>query len=217
MDGRIRKTCHVCGKQNLLQLNNHLTQMHGWNSEQKKQFKLNQMGMGKKDDISEDGEDVEITDEDDESSISDDVKDDVFGNSVSDDDDDESDYCSEDEETDRIWRGFRNEVAAPYSELFHERLEKLKQENPNMSERELKGELYQEFKRVWIDDAAEYLKCIITYYEHFQTDDYVGKILDMRDELCEKGEPEQEALEMAINLYKSKLGKLFTCNFDIPK
>ena len=212
MDGRIRKTCHICGKHNLLQLNNHLTQMHGWNSEQKKQYKLSQMGMGKKED-----EDVgTISDSESTMNITDEVEDDESSLDISGDgEDEESDYGSEDEESDRVWREFRNDVTSPYSELFHEKLGKLKLANPNVSESDLKEKVCEKFKQVWIDDAAEYLKSIITYYEHFQSDDYITKILDMRDQMSEKRE--EQPLEMAINLYKSKLGSLFGCHFDIPE
>ncbi len=207
----------MCGKQNLLQLNNHLTQMHGWNSEQKKQFKLNQIGMGQpvvNEFVNEADEkltdDDVFTDEEMEGS-------DVEIPDIEDEIDEESEYCSDDEESDRVWRKFRNEVVAPYKEMFHERLDKLIRENPDIPVRDLKSAVYEEYREDWVDDAAEYLKKIITYYEHFETDGYIGKIIEMRDELISKKEDEKDALDMAINLYKSKLGKLFNCDFDIPK
>ena len=209
----------MCGKQNLLQLNNHLTQMHGWNSEQKKEYKLNQMGMGLpvvNQFVNEPIE--ELTDND---VFTDEHTDEEMEDSEISEDEDEIDddyeYCSDDEENDRVWRKFRNEVVAPYKEIFHERLEKLIRENPDIPVRDLKDAVYEEFRENWVDDAADYLKSIITYYEHFETDGYMEKIIEMRDELISKKEDKTDALTMAINLYKTKLGKLFNCDFDIPE
>lgn len=101
--------------------------------------------------------------------------------------------------------------------MFHERLDKLIRENPDIPMRDMKDAVYEEFRETWVDEAAENLKRIITYYEHFETDGFIEKIIEMRDGLVSKKEDKTDALEMSINLYKKKLGKLFNCDFDIPK
>ena len=218
--------------------------MHGWNSEQKKQYKLNQMGAGKKEEQLEDKTyehddiftDNEVSDEemeqdrgeedaDSETNADSDSNADSNANVDSSeegdtdeegDSDDEDEYCSDDEEDGRIWRKFRRDITAPYSEKFHEKFHELKQENPTVPERYLKESVYDEFKPLWVDDAADYLKSIITYFENFKSNRLIEKILVMRNRLAKK-EGEEEALNMAINLYKPKLGQLFTCDFGIPK
>ena len=70
----------------------------------------------------------------------------------------------------------------------------------------------------WIADAAAHLKNIISYYEKLQnTSDFFEKIQIMREQLAKTESPEQ-ALEIAINVYKPKLESLFRCDaFDIPQ
>ena len=235
MDTRIRKTCHVCGKGNLLQLNNHLTQMHGWNSQMKKEYKLNQMGAGMGSSsgptIPDDGDifrkesmaqyeeeegihDEEVGSEEDE----DDGEEEMEESDNDEQENDDDDFCSDDEESSDIWRKFRREVTRAYKEERIQKLNELREKYPDAPDRELKDVVFDYYRNRWIEEAAAHLKDIITFYEKFQdTSGFFDKIMLMREQLA-KSEGEDEALDMAINLYKHKFGSLFSCSgFDIPK
>ena len=237
MDTRMRKTCHICGKSNLLQLYNHLTQMHGWNSEMRKEYKRVQKGAGMGE-VNDSSTLTEIQDYRDEISSMGEPNDDLFSKvSETDDDNDEEDvedseeemedeqesiddddFCSDDEESSDIWDKFRREVTKAYKEEKIQKFNELKEKYPNAPSRELKELVIEQYKDTWIEEAAAHLKDIITYYEKFQeTSGFFDKIMHMREQLA-KTEDEEEALDMAINLYKRKLGGLFSCgSFDIPK
>ena len=234
MDTRKRKTCHICGKTNLLQLNNHLTQMHGWNSEMKKEYnKLKQKGMGMGEyhtnHISPIGaskesntDENEEGDSNEESNIEDEDSNEESSNAEEDENDSDDtvendDSCS-DEEDGEIWHAFRNQVSRPYAEEYHAELNELKEKYPEAPDTELRNTAMEKFKDRWINDAAEYLKEIITYYEKFQDNsEFFDKVLHLRDTLAKNEEPD-EALHMAINVYKQKLGNLFSCgSFFIPE
>ncbi len=175
------------------------------------------------DDDASDGDDATDMDDDDETDngTEDEMEEhedetDDDGTDMDDETEDNGDdYCSE-EEDGGIWHEFRKEVTRPYAEDFHNELNKFKEMYPEAPVNALREGLVEAYKESWIDDAAAYLKRIITYYETFQDNSqFFEKIMLMRDKLKEKPE---EALQISINLYKYKLGSLFSCNgFDTPK
>ena len=231
MDTRIRKTCHVCGKGNLLQLNNHLTQMHGWNSQMKKEYKLNQQGAGlvhnedissvlvpsipHDGDIFNKGSKTHYLEE--EEGSDDDEEEEEMEESDNEEENDD-DLCSDDEESNDIWDKFRKEVTGAYKEERIQKFNELQEKYPDAPTSELKDMVHDFYRNRWIEEAALHLKDIITYYEKFQeTSGFFDKIMLMREQLA-KTEGEEEALDMAINMYKHKFGSLFTCgDFEIPK
>ena len=239
MDTRIRKTCHVCGKGNLLQLNNHLTQMHGWNSQMKKEYKqrgfgmseymqrqtYNQKGAGLDYNLTQvptvdhDGDVFSKSYDDEQEEGSDGEEYEEEMEESDDDDQDSNDHiCSDDEENSGIWDSFRREVMTPYQEDTAQKLDELRGKYPDAPDRELKELVMDQYRNKWIEEAAAHLKDIITYYEKFQDmSGFFEKIMLMREQLA-KTEGEEEALAMAINLYKHKFGSLFSCSgFDIPE
>ena len=233
MDTRKRKTCHICGKRNLLQINNHLTQMHGWTSEMKKEYKQKGAGLGEnmqsmnspRNYVQKDAReytlnDTVFSDDDDESNNGDDnseeedmeESDNDGLESITDDD-----FCF-DEESSGIWDKFRREVTKAYKEDWVQKFNELEKRYPNAPSRELKEFVIDQYRDIWVEEAATYLKNIITYYEKFQeTSGFFDKIQSMREQLA-KTEGEEQALEMAIDLYKRKLGSLFSCGaVEIPE
>ena len=168
-------------------------------------------------DMEDDDDDTEDETEDDEMEEQDDETEDDDDGTNDETEEEDDDYCSE-EEDGGIWHDFRKEITQPYADDFRNELNKFKEMYPEAPVNALREGLIEVYKESWIDDAAMYLKRIITYYEKFQDNSqFFEKIMRMKDKLEKKEKPE-EALDMAINVYKYKLGSLFSCNgFDIPK
>ena len=59
------------------------------------------------------------------------------------------------------------------------------------------------FKQIWFESAANLLRAIISYYEHFQHDGFMKKIMGIRQHLVDT--EDNEALTMTIAMYKPKL------------
>ena len=193
MDRRERMSCPICGRGNFLKLYNHLAQVHGLNATERQQYLTNGGGSTVIDNDNKDNDD------------------DIFTESEEDTEDEMSDddICSDDEY--RMWLSLREAVVNQYN--IDMELEKLRESNPNATENDLKRAIREKFKQRWINSAAKMIQFIISMSEFFQTDPYIAKILKIRQRLGD----EEDDLTMAIDRYKSKLGKLFECPMEIPE